>query len=167
MKVVANSSVLIALSVIGQLDLLSTRFPNGLLVPQAVWSEVVGTGEDRPGSREVASAAWITVCEVEDSDLVSVLRIDLDEGEAEAIALGLEQRAKLMLLDEKDARRVARRLGLMVLGTVGILIWAKRSGLLTSLQEQLDALQTQGRFRLSRSVYREALRAVGEELDNA
>lgn len=162
MNAVANSSVFIALSTIGQLELLFHRFPEGILIPQAVWREVVETGRGQPGAAEVASASWITVCAVKDERLVSLLRIELDEGEAEAIALGHEQQAEVVLLDEKDARRVARRLGLAVLGTVGVLIWAKRAGLVTSLREQLNALQTQGKFRLSPSVYEEALRVTGE-----
>ncbi len=68
----------------------------------------------------------------------------------------------MILLDEKEARRVAQRLGLAVLGTVGILIWAKRHGLVASLQEQLNALQKEGEFYLSQSVYESALRSVGE-----
>lgn len=105
MKAVANSSVLIALSMIGRLDLLSRRFPEGILIPQSVWQEVVEKGKGQPG---------------------------------------------------------ARRLGLPVLGTVGVLIWAKRAGLVANLQEHLDALQTQGKFRLSQSVYERALRAASE-----
>ena len=94
--------------------------------------------------------------------LVSLLRGELDEGEAEALALAREERLSLVLVDEKDARRVAVRLGLRVLGTVGILIWGKRVGACTTLREQLDLLRTQGRFRLSQAVYERALRAVGE-----
>jgi hypothetical protein len=86
----------------------------------------------------------------------------LDEGEAEAIALAREEQAPVVLLDEKDARQVARRLNLRVLGTVGLLIWAKRVGAIASLREQLDTLRTLGRFRLSQAVYDEALRIVGE-----
>ena len=151
MKAVANSSVLIALSAIGQLELLAHRFPEGILIPQAVWREVVETGQGQPGAAQVESVSWITVSAVQDENLVSLLRMELDEGEAEAI-----------LLDEKDARRAARRLGLAVLGTVGVLIWARRAGFIGSLREQLRALQTQGGFRLSQSVYEEALRAVAE-----
>lgn len=162
MKAVANSSILIALSTIGQIELLYHRFPEGILIPQAVWREVVETGKGQPGAAEVASVSWIAVCQVKDENLVSLLRMELDEGEAEAIALCCEQQAAAVLLDEKDARRVARRLGLTVLGTVGILIWAKRARLVASLREQLDALQAQGKFRLSGSVYEEALRAVKE-----
>jgi len=162
LKAVANSSVLIALSTIGQLGVLSRRFSEGVLVPQAVWREVVETGKGQPGSAELVSAAWIIVREVKDKDLVSLLRAELDEGEAEAIALAREEQVPVVLLDEKDARQVARRLKLQVLGTVGLLIWAKRVGAIASLREQLDTLRTLGRFRLSQAVYDEALRVVGE-----
>ena len=162
MKVVSNSSVLISLSAIGQLDLLHTRFPAGVLIPRAVWQEVVETGQGRSGAQQVASASWIQVVEALDSNLTSMLRIDLDAGEAEAIVLAREQQASTVLLDEKDARRVARKLGLFVLGTVGVLIWAKRAGQIADLRSQLDALQQEGKFRLSKPLYLEALEAGGE-----
>jgi uncharacterized protein len=61
---ISNSSVLIALSTIGQLQLLNQRFPSGILLPQAVWREVVETGAGQPGSEEIASASWLTVREL-------------------------------------------------------------------------------------------------------
>jgi uncharacterized protein len=91
-----------------------------------------------------------------------LLQQDLDKGEAEAIALLLEQSSEALLLDEKKARQVVRRMGLPLLGTLGLLIWAKRQGMIVSLQEQLDALRTVAKFRLSQQVYQEALRQVGE-----
>lgn len=162
MKAVANASVLIALSAIKQLGLLSDQFKDGVLIPRAVWREVVETGKGQPGSEEVASASWVMVREVKDKSFVSLLRAELDEGEAEAITLAREEHVPLVLLGEKDARRVARRLNLNVLGTVGVLIWAKRAGKVDDLRRQLDALKTAGRFRLDQSVYQEALRTVGE-----
>jgi len=57
-------------------------------------------------------------------------RSSIDYGEAEVIALALEKKTDLVLLDEKEAREVAERLGFRVLGTVGLLIWAKREGLI-------------------------------------
>lgn len=131
-------------------------------MPRAVWREVVETGADRPGAQKVASASWLVVEEVADRSLVSALRIKLDEGEAEAIALFCQQPVEALLLDEKNARRIARRMGLPLLGTVGVLIWAKQNGLIPILKEQLDELQFRGKFRLSRLVYQEALRRVGE-----
>ena len=70
-----------------------------------------------------------------------------DYGEAEVIALALEKKTDLVLLDEKEAREVAERLGFRVLGTVGLLIWAKREGLIKSVQENLDALREEAGFR--------------------
>ncbi len=142
--------------------MLHQRFPGGIIIPQAVWYEVVETGEGYPGAREVASASFIEVCQVENTSLVSLLLMDLDNGEAEAIVLCQEKKASTILLDEKDARQVARRLGLPVLGTVGVLIWAKKAGLVTNLRDQLDTLQSNGKFRLSRLVYDRALRTVRE-----
>jgi predicted nucleic acid-binding protein len=49
-----------------------------------------------------------------------------------------------------------------VLGTVGILIWAKQNGLIPNLKEQLDALQSIGNFRVSNLIYQEAIKKVGE-----
>jgi len=107
---------------------------------------VVTTGKDQPGAEEVASARWIAVEKVEDRALVSLLSGDLDEGEAEAITLCKEKNVEVVLLDEKDARRAAHRLGLKVLGTVGLLVWAKRVGIISNLKEQLDKLQSTGKL---------------------
>ncbi|GGA17835.1 DUF3368 domain-containing protein [Okeania sp. KiyG1] len=161
MRAVTNSSILIALSTIGQLQLLSQRFPDRVLMPRAVQREVVETGVGQPGAIEVASASWLVVQEASNKSLVSALRMELDEGEAEAIALFCELPSEALLLDEKNARRIAKQMGLPVLGAVGILIWAKQSGLISTLKEQLDALKTQG-FHLGQPVYQEALRKVGE-----
>jgi hypothetical protein len=161
--VVANSSVLIALGSLGRLDLLERRFPEGIVVPAAVWHEVVETGAGRAGAAAVASAKWITVEVVRDESRVREFFRDLDLGESEALALAMEKSAAIVLLDEKDARQMTTQLGLAPLGTVGVLIWARRSGFIGSLREQLDALRRQGKFRISQTLYAVALRAVGEQ----
>lgn len=162
MKVVADASVLIALSTVRQLSLLAVRFPLGILIPRAVWREVVEQGGDRPGAQDVANASWITVQHAAPSGLSQLLLAELEEGEVEAIALAYEIGADLVLLDERDARQAASRLGLRSLGTVGILIWAKLNGKISNLQAVLDTLQAQGRFRISRTLYEQALAAGGE-----
>jgi predicted nucleic acid-binding protein len=98
-------------------------------------------------------------------NLLSLLRLELDEGESEAIALFIEQPNQAILLDEKNARRVAKQMNLPVLGTIGILISAKQNGLIPNLKEQLDALQSIGNFRLSNLIYQEAIKKVGEWVD--
>ena len=162
MKVISNASVLIGLSSIGMLLLLRERFPEGILVPEAVWREVVDEGAERPGAREVSAANWIKVQKVKDKRMVGLLRAELDEGEAEAIALAHEVGAYVVLLDERDARRAAMRMGRKVLGTVGILLWGKQTGKLVSLREQLDAMRSQGKFRISQRLYDRVLREAGE-----
>lgn len=162
MKTIANSSVLIALSSIGQLTLLSQRFSEGILIPPAVWQEVVTSGMGRAGATEVRSASWLLVREVKESGLLTLLRTQLDYGEAEAIALAVQETANVILLDEKAARKKAVTLGLTVLGTVGVLIWAKHQGFIETLRPQLDQLQTRGHFRISQTVYQQALQRAGE-----
>ncbi|MCE2719216.1 MAG: DUF3368 domain-containing protein [Dolichospermum sp.] len=162
MKAVSNSSVLIALSSIGQLELINQRFPDGVMIPQAVWKEVVETGIGRFGAEQVAKASWLTILPVSNIALVSLLKLELDEGESEAITLFIEKPNQAILLDEKSARRVAKQMNLPVLGTVGILIWAKQNGLILNLREQLDALQSVGKFRLSNLIYQEAIKKVDE-----
>ncbi len=151
MRAISNSSVLIALSSIGQLSVLTQRFPHGILIPQAVWYEVVETGGERVGAKEVAAGlnSWLTVQDVENKTLVLLLQQDLDNGEAEAVALFYEQPSEALLLDEKKARQVSRRMVLPVIGTLGLLIWARRQDVIPNLQEQLDALRTLGKFHLS------------------
>jgi len=127
LKVVADSSVLIGLGTIGQLGLLQKKWGE-IIVPRAVWKEVVEEGAGQPGAREVASANWIKIENIRDQAIAKLLQGELDEGEAEALALAKEIGADIVLMDEKDARQAAERLDLRVLGTVGILIWAKRKG---------------------------------------
>jgi predicted nucleic acid-binding protein len=162
MKVICNSSVLIALSSIRRLELLEQRFPEGVIIPDAVWREVVETGHGRPGAMKVADAEWIIRRQVQNRSIAMALETNLDQGEAEVIALGLEIGADLLLLDEKSARSVAVRLQYPVLGTIGLLIWGKRMGFFPSLTNELTLLRREGGFRLSDRVFEDALDKVGE-----
>lgn len=86
--VVSDTSTLIHLASIGQLDLLKTFF-ECVTIPSAVWREVVEQGQGRAGALEVEQArqaGWIEVTEVTDLALLRLLKRDLDDGEAEVIA---------------------------------------------------------------------------------
>lgn len=83
-KVVANSTPLIALARVNRFELLRELFGE-LLIPQAVYSEVVVASEGRAGGDELKNAGWIHCKQVNNHDLVTFLKISLDEGEAEAI----------------------------------------------------------------------------------
>jgi predicted nucleic acid-binding protein len=86
---------------------------------------------------------------------------DLDRGEAEVIALAQELGSDLVLIDERLARRHAKRLGLKLTGTLGVLLRAKRLGLIPSVSPSIEQL-LEGGIRLSDSVISEALSLAGE-----
>jgi len=158
LTVVSNSSVLIALSAIGQLELLHWLCgEDQLVIPTAVWREVVEEGEGQPGAREVRAAEWIRVEEARSHPLLHVLVAQLDRGEAEAVTVAQEVGADLLLLDEKEARRVATKLGIRLLGTVGLLLWAKREGQLAEIRGPLEALQKRAGFRISEELCKRVL----------
>ena len=146
--VICDSSTLIHLTSIGRLALRQT-FYERITIRPAVWNEVLEQGAGRVGAREVAEAhqaGWIDLSAPADQPLMSLLRRDLDAGESEVIALALERKADLILLDESEARRIADRYGLAKTGVIGLLIRAWREGLVDSLEVELDRLQTQGGF---------------------
>jgi len=160
MNIVADSSVLIALSTLCELELLKDLFDE-VFIPKTVWREVVEEGRGQIGAEEVQVAReWLKVRETKQEALKKVLNTFLDEGEAEAIALALEFDA-LVLLDEKDARKFAELTRIKVLGTVGILILAKRQNIVKSLRKKLEELEMAG-FRLSSEIHEKALESVGE-----
>ncbi len=129
MIVVADSSPLISLARIGRLDLLESLFER-VVVPRAVWSEVVFDGAQRVGALDLPSANWIEVRTVDPaSPILQMAQRTLHRGEAEAISLAFDQRPSLLLIDEQIGRAVARDLGLAITGIIGVLIAVKERGL--------------------------------------
>ena len=161
MKVVCNASPLINLARIGQLALLPRLFGR-LLLPQAVWQEVVEDGRGQPGAEEIRRAVWIERATVSNQPLVHSLRQDLDAGEAEAIALAIEIQADWLLMDERLGRETAQYFGLRYVGLVGILSAAKQRGDLKALRPLLDRLRDVAGFRVSSALYQQVLRDAGE-----
>ncbi|AIY89564.1 hypothetical protein GACE_0512 [Geoglobus acetivorans] len=131
-------------------------------MPEAVYKECVVEGGDRDDARKIAKAKWIRVLKIRDEKLKRAFMMGLDEGEAEAIVLALEESADLILLDDYEARRVARSFGLSVTGTVGILVRAKREGKVECLEDEIEKLMKTG-FWLNRELY-ERILAESREL---
>jgi hypothetical protein len=160
MSVVADASALIALARIGRLDLLRTVFGR-LLLPDAVWDEVVAVGLDKAGSGLVMQADWIERRRVTDRGLVVLRRRDLGAGESEAIVLARETGADFVLIDERAGRTAAKRLGLRVTGLVGVLIEARERGLLPDAAAVMDDLQRKAGFWVRAERDRRPGRAAG------
>ena len=107
-------------------------------------------------------AGWIEVVTPQDSDLVGLLQRDLDRGEAEVIALAVERKVSIVLLDESEARRIAEIYGLPKTGVIGILLRAKLQGKIRSLKEELDRLRQEAGFWLAEDLYHRVLEEVNE-----
>jgi len=156
--VVSNSSVIIALARICRLDLLESLFRK-IVVPEAVWREI--TVEGKPGSEKVRRARFIHVERVRSERLAFLLKEFVDDGEAEAIALALDISANILLVDDRDARDLAKKLGLQVMGTLGVLALAKYRGLIQEVKPIIDELVESG-FWISSRILKEFLRELGE-----
>ena len=151
MRVVSNSSPLIALEQIQQLDLLQSLFTE-ILIPDQVAAETVASVQPR---------SWIRQQSLSLPLLPATQRPTLGPGEREAICLAVEVQATAILLDDDPARKLAIQLGLPVIGTAGVLILAKERELIVAVRPCLDAL-IENRFFLARTVYELILKRVGE-----
>ena len=158
-RVVSNTTPIIALSVIGRLTLLRELYAE-VLIPPAVYSEIMAGGARRAGAAELRHASWIRTVPLQDPRRAELL-VDLDRGEAEAIALAMELDADLLLIDERLARRHALRLGLTITGSLGVLLKAKERGLVSELRPLIQELR-RNKIRLSEDVVQQALRLAGE-----
>lgn len=154
MSVVADASPLIALAQINRFELLHQLFGQ-LEIPSAVCSEIA----DFPGFAG-GMPGWLHLRTVTDPRVVQVLRQQLDRGEAEAIALALELRA-LLVIDERHGRHIARTRRVPVIGTLGVLVRARKRGLIPAVSPLIDELRAV-EFWLSEAVIALALRQAGE-----
>lgn len=159
--VVSDTSPVRALAHLRLLDVLGELFGE-VLVPQAVAKELLHPPARFP-SVDVRSLPGITVRQPGNEERVRELQAELDEGEAEAIALAEELRADAVLIDEAAGRNVASQLGLPVLGTLGILLRAKQRGMVREVRPLLDKLQQQLQFYISPNLRDDILR-LAEEL---
>lgn len=150
--VVCNASPLIALQQIGHLQLLE-QFFGTVLIPPAVAREVAPT---------VALPAWIEQQVPAQPVGPRILGASLGPGESETISLALETKAKMVVLDDRPARRLTQALHLPVIGTLGILLAAKRRQLLVAVRPCLDALLLHD-FRIAPSLYENVLSAADED----
>ena len=144
---VVDTSCLIGLEGVARLDILQALF-DPVIVPPAVAREF---GTPLP---------WLRVEAPTNHTLISALKMLLDEGEAEAIALASEL-GHTIVLDDSQARAAARNLGLKVVGTIGLLLKAKRGGVIPSVRPVIEDLELHG-FYLSAALREEALRLAGE-----
>lgn len=160
MIAVCDTSPLILLAKIRRLDLLCQLYHH-IVVPTSVLAEV--TAKSGKEAEHIESLARSGQCQVRHASTYAVKSLpdDLGPGERETIALALETRADLVILDDQRGRRAAREKGLTVTGTVGVLVEAKWRGLIPSLRQDLDRLVEAGMW-MHEAFYHRLLRESQE-----
>lgn len=162
MIVVCDTSPITNLAAVDHLWLLQKLYRQ-IIIPEAVFNELIDARFAVPGSDEVKAYGWIQTRAVQNQQLVASLLTKLDPGEAEAIALAVELRANLLVLDERKGYAAASNLNVRVLGVLGVLLAAKKRGLIEQVKPLVDALIGQAGFWVSKGVYRQVLTMAGEQ----
>lgn len=158
-RVVCNSGQLIALGILGHVDVLRSLF-DVVLVPDAVQGEIAQGGLKFLGVEDFRRAGWIRVLRPERKD--ELLAALLDGGEAAVIGLAREQGIEIVLIDERKARKIARDIyGLQPIGTARILVEAKRKNLLPAIAALFQKLRQEG-YWIHDDIVQTALREAGE-----
>lgn len=149
MTVIVNSSPFLALERIGCLQLLPDLFQQ-VVRPQSVWDELTAGSRAYGISEELSKSKWIKT--LPDPPTAS-FRPELGNGETAAIALAIQEKADLILLDDLAARNVAEELGLQISGTLGVLIAGYQKKLITDIEQPIHDLRDCG-FHMSDSLVR-------------
>lgn len=153
MLVVSDTSPVTSLLQIGQAGILPALFGR-VLIPSAVENELLRFHASLPD--------YLSVHAIQNRQTAESLCRELDRGEAEAIVLAEESHAEYVLMDERHGRSIAESRGLKVIGLLGVLLMAKKAGLIPAVGQLLIELESQAGFFVSERVRQLVLTAAGE-----
>ena len=134
--IISDTSCFITLSNIGELNLLRLLYSKIVTTPEIVQE----FGESLPD--------WVEVIPVSDKAKQKLLEIQVDRGEASAIALALESENPILIIDDYKARKLANSLKINHTGTIGVIIAAKQKGIISSIKPLLNKIK-ETNFRIS------------------
>ncbi len=146
---IADTSCLILLDKIGELEILKKVFGNVQV------TEEIAKEFNKP------LPSWINIVAVSNKQYVQLIQLEVDLGEASAIAYAVERNNILLILDDWRARRLASKLSLKFTGTLGLLLKAKEMKLIERISPTLDKIQKTN-FRFSDKVLKEIISLAGE-----
>ena len=158
--VISNNTPLVALWTINQLTLLRDLFST-ILIPPAVYDEFVAI-EQASRQKSLEEANWIQVTKLS-NPRTALPYTGLDKGEAEVLALAVERSARLVIMDERNGRRYANRIGLPLTGTLGLLLLGKEAGFLKAVTPLIEQLQNAGLY-LKPDLVQQVLQMADEQI---
>ena len=159
-KVVVNTTPLIALSHVGQLDILKKLYGE-IMIPEAVYRELSVKTESICKKAVDRSLEWIRVENINNQMAKAMYKTQLHDGEVEVMILSKEMAADVVIIDDANAKKHAKYLGLPVTGTLGVLIKAKQDGYINELRPILNQM-VENSIYISQSLIELCLRQVGE-----
>lgn len=157
--IVSNTTPIINLAQIGRLDVLEALFGK-VVVPPAVVTELHAKRELFPKAGD--AAVCFEVVHPDDKLLIRGFRSAVHAGEAECLALAMENPGSLLLLDDLQARALATANSLPFTGTLGCLVEAKAIGIINAVAPLIEQLRVSARFWISMEVESRVLKDVGE-----
>ncbi|NPA16782.1 DUF3368 domain-containing protein [Persephonella sp.] len=157
-KVVSNTTPLLSFIKLNRLDILKELYGE-VIIPEAVLNEIE-RGKDR-FYVEISGKHWIKVLKIKNRRILERFKNRLDIGEAEALALAIETKANLLLIDEKIGRKVAKEFNIKFTGTIGILLKAKEQGIIDEVKPYIIELTEKGNY-YKESFIRTVLKHAGE-----
>ncbi|NES99386.1 MAG: DUF3368 domain-containing protein [Sphaerospermopsis sp. SIO1G1] len=152
MIIVSNTSPISNLAKIDHLFLLREIYSE-VIIPQAVYDELTDVRAGEKVNNSIKNANFIKNKPVINYQLVKDLQRNLDGGESEAIVLAIELNATKLLIDERLGRKEAIKLGLSLTGVLGILLIAKKRGLISNVKSLMDQLISHTAFRIGDELY--------------
>jgi predicted nucleic acid-binding protein len=167
MIVISDTTPLISLMKIGHLDLIHQLFGE-IQVPEAVFKELTSNNRFQNESKQIEECPYINKVKVVDIKSVELLRkaSGLDLGESEAIILSDYVNASYLLMDEAKGRKVAQKMGIQIMGTIGMLMIAYKEKLLSKEEiiSCIHILKNSGRH-ISEKLYEQLMNKFDKEND--
>ena len=157
MIIVSDTSSISNLLQIGLADLLPTLYGEIIITP-AVKRELYTLPDQE---KQIEQLNWIKIKTPKNQQMVATLLEELDLGEAESIALAIEEQAKYLIIDEYKGRKIADLYGISIVGVIGVLIQAKKRGLISSVKMNIEKLTEIG-FRLDKQLIEKILTSLKE-----
>ena len=131
-----------------------------IVIPSAVYTEITAK-EDSACVQIQSEGDWIRVEQIKDNSEKKMYKAKLHDGEVEVMILAQERKADLVILDDNAAKKTAKYIGLSVTGTLGVLVKAKRQGIIKEVRPLLSEMKQNG-FYVSNEVERMVLEQAGE-----
>jgi len=162
MIIISDTSIISGLIIVGRIDLLTSIFTE-IVVPEVVKEELLQLSDYKSEVKWFFNNEQIQLAKPKQEGFYKELLELLDKGEAQAIALAVELKADLLLIDEKKGRIIANQLDLNITGLLGLLLLAKQRNIIKSVKQIMDDLIRKSGFWIGKKLYRTVLQKAEEQ----